>query len=68
MGIFEHLDELRMRLFRAALALVIGTAFGVALAATALDYLRTPYCTVVALNEAAARAKRSTSATCKTAT
>ena len=58
MGIFEHLDELRMRLFRAALALVIGTAFGVALAATVLDYLRTPYCTVVALNEAAARGEK----------
>ena len=58
MGFFEHLDELRMRLFRAALALVVGTAFGVALAATALDYLRTPYCTVVALNEAAARGEK----------
>ncbi len=58
MGIFEHLDELRMRLFRAALALVIGTAFGVALAPTVLDYLRTPYCTVVALNEAAARGEK----------
>ncbi len=55
MGFFEHLDELRMRLFRAALALVAGTAVGVLLASTALDYLRTPYCTVVAVNEAAQR-------------
>lgn len=52
MGFFEHIDELRIRLFRAALALVAGTAVGVLLAPAALDYLRTPYCKVVALNEA----------------
>lgn len=55
MGFFEHLDELRMRLFRAALGLMLGTAIGVALASPALDYLRTPYCRVVAINEAARR-------------
>ena len=55
MGFFEHLDELRVRLFKAALGLVAGTAVGVALATPALDYLRTPYCTAVALNEAALR-------------
>ncbi len=53
MGLFEHLDELRMRFFRAAVALVIGTLVGIALAGPALEYLRTPYCQVVALNEAA---------------
>ena len=53
MGFFEHIDELRVRLFRAAIALVAGTAVGVALAAPALDYLRTPYCKVVAINDAA---------------
>ena len=53
MGLFEHLDELRMRFFRAAVALVVGTLIGIALAGTALDYLRTPYCQVVALNDAA---------------
>ncbi len=55
MGFFEHIDELRVRLFRAAIALVVGTAVGVALAAPALDYLRTPYCKVVAINDAARR-------------
>jgi sec-independent protein translocase protein TatC len=54
MGFFQHLDELRMRFFRAAVALVLGTMIGIALAAPALDYLRTPYCRVRALNEAAA--------------
>lgn len=53
MGFFEHIDELRVRLFRAAIALVVGTAVGVAFAAPALDLLRTPYCQVVAINEAA---------------
>lgn len=53
MGFFEHIDELRVRLFRAAIALVVGTAVGVAFAAPALDLLRTPYCRVVAINEAA---------------
>ena len=53
MGFFEHLDELRMRLFRAAIALVLGTMVGIVLATPVLDYLRTPYCQVVALNRAA---------------
>lgn len=55
MGFFEHIDELRVRLFRAAIALVAGTAVGLALAGPALDYLRTPYCKVVAINDAARR-------------
>ena len=54
MGFFEHLNELRIRFFRAAVALVLGTMIGIGLAAPALDYLRTPYCRVRALNEAAA--------------
>jgi sec-independent protein translocase protein TatC len=54
MGLFEHLDELRMRLVRSAIALVIGTAIGMAFASPALEYLRMPYCQVVAYNRAAA--------------
>lgn len=54
MGLFEHLNELRIRLFRAAIALVIGTGIGLALATPGLEYLRLPYCQIVALNNAAA--------------
>ena len=54
MGFFEHLDELRKRVVRAAIALVLGTVIGIALATPALEYLQVPYCQVVALNEAAA--------------
>ncbi len=47
MGLFEHLDELRVRLLKAALALIIGTFIGVALAAPLLEYLQQPYCEIV---------------------
>src|ERR1044071_8305171 len=43
MGIFEHLDELRRRLFVSAIVLVIGTLAGVAVATPVLDFLRKPY-------------------------
>ncbi len=43
MGIFEHLDELRRRFFVAALALVVGTIGGVAVATPVLEFLRKPY-------------------------
>jgi len=43
MGIFEHLDELRRRFFVSALALVIGTIAGVAVATPVLEFLRAPY-------------------------
>jgi sec-independent protein translocase protein TatC len=43
MGFFEHLDELRQRLFKAVIALVIGTVVGIALATPALQYLVSPY-------------------------
>ncbi|MBZ0300290.1 MAG: twin-arginine translocase subunit TatC [Anaerolineae bacterium] len=52
MGFFEHLDELRMRLVRASIALVIGVGIGLAFATPGLEFLRTPYCQVVALNDA----------------
>lgn len=50
MGLFEHLDELRRRLTRAGAALVIGTLIGLGLSGAALDYLRGPYCRIVAEN------------------
>lgn len=43
MGFFDHLDELRSRLVRASLALVVGTAIGVAVASPVLQYLVAPY-------------------------
>ena len=43
MGFFEHLDELRQRLFKAVLALVLGTIVGVLVAAPVLEYLQQPY-------------------------
>jgi len=43
MGLFEHLDELRRRLFVSAFALVIGTIAGVAVATPVLEFLRKPY-------------------------
>lgn len=43
MGLFEHLDELRRRLFVAALALVLGTAVGVWAATPVLEFLQQPY-------------------------
>ena len=54
MGLFEHLNELRIRLFRAAIALVIGTTVGLGLAGPGLEYLRMPYCQIVAVNDAIA--------------
>jgi sec-independent protein translocase protein TatC len=47
MGFFEHLDELRHRVTRAAIALIIGTLIGVAAAQPALEYLVKPYCDAV---------------------
>lgn len=43
MSIFEHLDELRKRLFAAVLALVLGTAIGVVFATPVLEFLQKPY-------------------------
>lgn len=50
MGFFEHLDELRYRMVRAAAALVVGTVIGIAVAAPALEFLIQPYCEAVATN------------------
>ena len=43
MGLFEHLEELRQRLFRAFLALIIGTAIGAVVAPPVLEFLLEPY-------------------------
>ncbi len=43
MGFFEHLMELRDRLLRVFLALIVGTAVGVAIASPVLEYLLQPY-------------------------
>ncbi len=43
MGIFDHLDELRRRLFVSAIALVIGTLGGVAVATPVLKFISEPY-------------------------
>lgn len=50
MGLFDHLDELRRRLTRAAIALVVGTLIGFVVSGVALDYLRGPYCQIVEAN------------------
>lgn len=51
MGFFEHLDELRRRLTRAALALAVGTLIGIGISGPALDYLVRPYCEAVQNNQ-----------------
>ena len=47
MTLMEHLRELRTRLFRAVVALAIGTAIGYALFPYVLDLLVDPYCSVL---------------------
>ena len=46
MGFFEHLTELRQRLTKAVISLVIGTVVGFGLAGPALEILRGPYCLI----------------------
>ncbi|MCA0458067.1 MAG: twin-arginine translocase subunit TatC [Chloroflexi bacterium] len=43
MGLFEHLDELRRRLFVSVIALVIGVIGGIAVATPVLEFLSQPY-------------------------
>ncbi len=43
MSLWDHLDELRSRLFKAVLALVFGSAIGVLFATPILEFLKEPY-------------------------
>lgn len=43
MSIWDHLDELRMRLFRAVISVVIGTVIGIGVALPVMQYLIAPY-------------------------
>lgn len=43
MGFFEHLNELRQRVFKALIALIVGTVIGVVFAGDVLAYLIEPY-------------------------
>ncbi|MCU0513439.1 MAG: twin-arginine translocase subunit TatC [Anaerolineae bacterium] len=51
MGLFEHLNELRTRLFRAALAVALGTLIGLIISGEVLNFLREPYCRAVETGE-----------------
>ncbi len=50
MGFFDHLDELRIRVTRAVLALVIGVVIGILVADVGLEFLTRPYCQAVSDN------------------
>ncbi len=43
MSFWDHLDELRQRLFKAVLALVLGTVVGILIATPVIQYLQYPY-------------------------
>lgn len=47
MGFFEHLGELRDRLLKAGIALIIGTVIGAIFAQQGLQILRGPFCNIV---------------------
>ncbi len=46
MSLLAHLGELRRRLFRAFLGVVLGTGLGVVVAADVLEFLMQPYCRI----------------------
>ncbi|PZM91245.1 MAG: twin-arginine translocase subunit TatC, partial [Actinobacteria bacterium] len=46
MTLMEHLQELRMRLFRASLAVVAGFVVGMVLAQPVFELLQEPYCSL----------------------
>jgi sec-independent protein translocase protein TatC len=49
MTLIEHIQELRSRLFKAALAVVIGLAVGYVLSNPTFDLLKQPYCDTVTI-------------------
>jgi sec-independent protein translocase protein TatC len=49
MSLLDHLNELRQRLTKAALALVVGTIIGAIIAGEVFEYLLTPYCVIQAV-------------------
>ncbi|PZM93883.1 MAG: hypothetical protein DIU79_10520 [Actinobacteria bacterium] len=52
MTLMEHLQELRMRLFRASLAIVAGFAVGLVLAQPVFELLQDPYCNLPGVRRA----------------
>jgi len=51
MGLFEHLDELRVRVLRGLLALVLATVIGLFFAGNLFELLLEPYCRVASLQD-----------------
>ncbi len=51
MGFFEHLDELRQRLTKAILSLVVGTVIGAFIADRVLRLLQEPYCLIPTVDD-----------------
>ena len=51
MGFFEHLDELRQRLTRAVLSLVVGATIGIFFTDRVLMLLQEPYCSIPTVND-----------------
>jgi len=51
MGLFEHLDELRVRVLRGLLALVLATVLGLFFAGNLFGLLLEPYCRVASLQD-----------------
>lgn len=51
MSLLDHLNELRQRLTKAALALVIGTVIGAIIAGEVFEYLLSPYCVIQAVTD-----------------
>lgn len=51
MGLFDHLDELRVRVLRGLLALVVATVLGLFFAGNLFELLLEPYCRVASLQD-----------------